>query len=158
MILFFGQGSDLCRNVRNEPIVVLALRARQFLTDHDTVAVVIYTGALRQPTGKTCRDGLYHSITIRDSKIVRFREFSIPMRGRRSFSTGLSLACTHRIPGRLAAAVIASARASWTRPGLSRTSAFSIHSIGRSSKSFGCGGGAGWHQALPGALRLVRRV
>jgi ketosteroid isomerase-like protein len=54
---------------------ILALEARQFLADTESVAVVGHTKCLAKPTGKTYETDFVHLVTFKDGKIVRFQEF-----------------------------------------------------------------------------------
>lgn len=54
---------------------ILNIECRQFVAQHDTVAVAGYTKCLVKATGKSYATDFVHLITIRDGKIIRFREF-----------------------------------------------------------------------------------
>ncbi len=62
-------------NVGRESEEILALEPRKLLTDADSVAVVGYTKCLATPTQKTYETDFVHLITLKDGKVVRFREF-----------------------------------------------------------------------------------
>jgi ketosteroid isomerase-like protein len=54
---------------------ILILEPQTFLSNHDTVAVIGYTKCLAKPTGKTYETDFVHVVTLKEGKIVRFREF-----------------------------------------------------------------------------------
>ena len=54
---------------------ILVLEPRHFLADGDKVAVVGYTKCLAKPTGRTYETEFVHLISLREGKIIRFREF-----------------------------------------------------------------------------------
>jgi uncharacterized protein len=62
-------------NIGREAEEILVLEPRQFLTDHDSVAVVGFTKCLAKSTGKSYETDFVHLVTLKDGKIVRFKEF-----------------------------------------------------------------------------------
>ena len=54
---------------------ILVLNPEKFLTDSDSVAVIGYTKCLAKPTAKIYETEFVHLFTLKDGKIVRFREF-----------------------------------------------------------------------------------
>ena len=62
-------------NIGREAEEILVLEPRRFLTDHDSVAVIGFTKCLAKPTGKSYETDFVHLVTLKDGKIVRFKEF-----------------------------------------------------------------------------------
>jgi ketosteroid isomerase-like protein len=50
-------------------------RARRFVAQDDTVAVVGHTRCVAKPTGKSYETDFVHLVTLEDGKITRFQEF-----------------------------------------------------------------------------------
>lgn len=62
-------------NIGREAEEILTLEPRQFLTDENSVAVVGYVKCKAIQTGKIYETDFVHLVTIKDGKIVRFKEF-----------------------------------------------------------------------------------
>jgi len=61
--------------VGNEAEEVLALEPREFLANLDSVAVVGHTTCRVRSTGKVYETEFVHLISLKEGKVVRFREF-----------------------------------------------------------------------------------
>ncbi len=62
-------------NIGNQAEEILVLEPQRFLSDDDSVAVVGYTKCLARSTGKNYETDFVHLFTIKEGKIVRFKEF-----------------------------------------------------------------------------------
>jgi uncharacterized protein len=62
-------------NIGRQAEEIVALEPKKFLTDIDTVAVVGYTKCIAKPTGKSYETDFVHLVTLKDGKVIRFKEF-----------------------------------------------------------------------------------
>jgi uncharacterized protein len=62
-------------NIGRQAEEILALEPKKFLTDIDTVAVVGYTKCIAKPTRKSYETDFVHLVTLKDGKVIRFKEF-----------------------------------------------------------------------------------
>jgi len=62
-------------NIGRQAEEILALEPKKFLTDIDTVAVVGYTKCIAKPTKKSYETDFVHLVTLKDGKVIRFKEF-----------------------------------------------------------------------------------
>ena len=62
-------------NIGRENEDILNLELRQFMTDSNSVAVIGYMKCMAKPTNKMYESDFVHLITIKDGKIVLFKEF-----------------------------------------------------------------------------------